>query len=117
MDFNEGAVINRIVEIRKNQGVSKREVARRMNINEGSYGRIESGEIALSYNHLAQFASVMNMSVLDVLTYPEVFRSEKKEEGEESPEAILQIRLRKDTKDQVLKLVFGENNIEILNKL
>lgn len=36
--------------------------------------------------------------------------------GEEPVEAILQIKLKKDKKDQVLKLVFGDNNIEILNK-
>ena len=42
---------------------------------------------------------------------------EKKEIiGEEPVEAILQIKLKKDKKDQVLKLVFGDNNIEILNK-
>lgn len=35
---------------------------------------------------------------------------------EEPLEAILQIKLKKDKKDQVLKLVFGDNNIEILNK-
>ena len=34
----------------------------------------------------------------------------------EPVEAVLQIRLSKDKKDQVMKLVFGENNIEILNK-
>ena len=31
-------------------------------------------------------------------------------------EAVLQIKLKKDKKDQVLRLVFGDNNIEILNK-
>lgn len=36
--------------------------------------------------------------------------------NDEPMEAILQVRLRKDKKDQVLKLVFGENNIEILNR-
>ena len=34
----------------------------------------------------------------------------------EPVEAILQIKLQKDKKDQVLRLVFGDNNIEILNK-
>ena len=35
---------------------------------------------------------------------------------DEPVEAVLQIKLKKDKKDQVLKLVFGENNIEILNR-
>ena len=41
---------------------------------------------------------------------------EKKDPEQEPVEAILQIKLKKDKKDQVLKLVFGENDIEILNK-
>jgi hypothetical protein len=35
---------------------------------------------------------------------------------QDSIEAILQIKLQADKKDQILKLVFGENNLEILNK-
>lgn len=36
--------------------------------------------------------------------------------NEEPIKATLQIELKKDKKDQVLKLVFGDNNLEILNK-
>ena len=50
-----------------------------------------------------------------VITYPD--RYVKVQDSEAEPvEAVLQIKLKKDKKDQVLKLVFGDNNIEILNK-
>ena len=55
------------------------------------------------------------MSVIDILTYPKIF-VESTSNTLEPVEAILQIRLQKDKKDQVLKLVFGENNLEILNR-
>ena len=32
------------------------------------------------------------------------------------PEVALQIKLKKDKRDQVLRLIFGDNDIEILNK-
>ncbi len=35
---------------------------------------------------------------------------------EEPVKAVLQIELQEEKKDQVLKLVFGENNLEILNR-
>ena len=55
------------------------------------------------------------MREIDLITYPDIYV--KSDEREEEPvEAVLQIKLSKDKKDQVLKLVFGENNIEILNK-
>ena len=53
--------------------------------------------------------------IIDVITYPD--RYVKVQGSEAEPvEAVLQIKLKKDKKDQVLKLVFGDNNIEILNK-
>lgn len=108
-------VITKIIQIRNSQGFTKRRVAELMGINEASYGRIESGKIALSYNDLAKIANIFNMSVIDVITYPDVYV--KSDASKNEPvEAILQIRLKKDKRDQVLKLVFGENNIEILNK-
>lgn len=113
--MKENEVIKNIIQIRNLQGITKRSMAEALDINEASYGRIESGKIALAYNMLAKIASVFNLSVVDVITYPDKF--EKKEIiGEEPVEAILQIKLKKDKKDQVLKLVFGDNNIEILNK-
>ena len=55
------------------------------------------------------------MSVIDVISWPDRYVKDEKKE-DEPVEAILQIKLRKEKKDQVLKLVFGENDIEILNK-
>lgn len=112
--ITEEQIIKNIIQIRNSKGFTKREIAASLKINEASYGRIESGKIALSYSHLASIASVFNLSVIDLITYPKQFVEQKEEE--EPVEAILQIRLKKDKKEQVLKLVFGDNNIEILNK-
>lgn len=113
--MKEESVIVNIIKIRTAQGLTKREVADAIGMNEASYGRIENGKIALSYSHLALLASTFRMRVIDVLTYPQVFVS--KEEAQQEPlEAVLQIRLKKDKQDQVLRLVFGDNNVEILNK-
>lgn len=118
METNEAKVVTNIIKIRESQGISKRKMAEFMNINEASYGRIESGKIALSYRFLADIARCFGMSVIDIITYPDKYvkLEESVNGGDEPVEAVLQIKLKKDKKDQVLKLVFGENNIEILNK-
>jgi transcriptional regulator with XRE-family HTH domain len=118
MKQKESGIIANIVEIRKLRGINKREMAGLLNINEASYGRFEGGEVALTYNRLAEIASVFNMHPIDLITYPDVWRKvEQSEQPKAEPvEAVLQIRLQKEKKDQVLKLIFGENNIEILNK-
>ena len=111
---DEEKLIQNIVKIRSSKGLTKRRMAEALNLNEASYGRIENGKVALSYSQLAKIASVLGMSVIDVISWPDRYVKEKKED--EPVEAILQIKLRKEKKDQVLKLVFGENDIEILNK-
>ena len=113
--MEENNVLKNIIQIRNSQGLTKRSMAASMNINEASYGRIESGKIALSYHDLAQIASIFQMSVIDVITYPDKF-VKNDPQFEEPVEAVLQIKLKKDKKDQVLKLIFGEHDIEILNR-
>ena len=115
---SEQEVIKNIVQIRNLQGLTKRYVAQQMCINEASYGRIESEKVALSYSDLAKIASIFKMPVIDIITFPDkyVISSKKMPIEEEPVEAVLQIKLKKEKKDQVLKLVFGENDIEILNR-
>lgn len=115
MDYLEETVIRNIVKIRTSREMTKREIAKELRIDEASYGRIESGKIALTYNRLAQIARVLSVSVIDIITYPEVYV--KKDNSESEPvEVVLQIKLQKEKKDQVLKLIYGENNLEIFNK-
>lgn len=115
MEFLEETVIRNIVKIRTSREITKRKVAEILHIDEASYGRIENGKIALTYSRLAQIASALSVSVIDIITYPDVYV--KKEDSDDEPiEAILQIKLQKDKKNQVLKLIFGDNNLEILNK-
>lgn len=113
--MKEELVITNIIKIRTAQGLNKREVADAIGMNEASYGRIENGKIALSYSHLALLASAFKMRVIDILTYPQIYVP--KEDVKQDPmEAVLQIHLKKDKRDQVLRLVFGDNNLEIFNK-
>lgn len=118
MKFDEKTAIKNIVQIRESKGLTKRKVADALNINEASYGRIESEKIALSYNHLALLASCFEMDVIDIITYPKRYvLSEEQTDSDSVPvEAVLQIKLRSDKRDQVLNLIFGDNNLEILNK-
>lgn len=113
--MKEEIVIRNIIQIRELKGFTKRDMADRLSMNEASYGRIESGKISLSYSHLASIASVFGMSVIDVITYPKIF-VELTEKIDGEVEAVLQIKLKNKIKDEVLRLVLGDNNIEILNR-
>lgn len=77
---------------------------------------IENGKRELKVVELEIIANALKVDMLYLLTYPHVYVKKERTEHQEPIEAILQIKLQSDKKEQVLKLVFGENNLEILNK-
>lgn len=103
--------------LREKSGLSQEEVAEKINKSQSAYARIESGKTKTDFDTLHDFAVAFKMSDFDVITYPEKWAPEGSvQSGEDVAKVVLQIELKKEKKDQVLKLVFGDNNIEILNK-
>ncbi len=70
----------------------------------------------IDVNTLLDVCKVLSYNFFDLYTSQLPFVKQMEDLQTEPIEATLQIKLRKDKKDQVLKLVFGENNLEILNK-
>lgn len=104
-----------IKEIREQKAINQQVIADALNVDIAVVSRIEKGTRPLKVTELEIIANALGISVIDLITYPKKY-IEKDATQDEPLEAILQIRLSKDKKDQVLKLVFGDNNIEILNK-
>lgn len=104
-----------IREIREKKGINQQVIADALNVDVAVVSNIEKGKRQLKVKELEIIAIALEMSVIDLITYPKVY-VEKDATDAEPMEAILQIKLSKDKKDQVLRLVFGDNNIEILNK-
>lgn len=77
MNYNEEKLIANIVQIRNSKRLSQSVIAEHLGVDVATISRIESGKIALSYKTLADIANALNMSVIDVITYPEVFISNK----------------------------------------
>ena len=108
-------VVKNIREIRLQKSISQSAIADELGVDVAVISNIEKGKRELRVSELEKIAKVLRMSVIDILTYPKIF-VESTSNTLEPVEAILQIRLQKDKKDQVLKLVFGENNLEILSR-
>ena len=77
MNYTEEKIITNIVQIRNLKRLSQSAIAQNLDVDVATISRIESGKIALSYKTLADIAKVLDMSVIDVITYPEVFSSNK----------------------------------------
>ena len=109
--------INEIFKkIREVTGNSQTEMADKMSKTQSAYARYELGKTKIDFETVELFAKIVGMSVVDVITYPEKWGPIEKRDEREETKVTLQIELKKDKKDQVLKLAFGENILEILNK-
>lgn len=108
-------IAKNIREIRLQKSINQKDIADALHVDDAVVSNIERGKRELKVCELEIISNVLGVSVVDLITYPKKY-VESDMVNDEPMEAILQVRLRKDKKDQVLKLVFGENNIEILNR-
>ena len=104
------------------------QLAIELNTTESLMSKKLSGKVKFSLGDVEDLATALSKMairngkegyrVIDLITYPD--RYEKVAPNGTQPsepiEAVLQIKLQKDKKDQVLRLLFGENDIEILNR-
>ena len=110
-------VIENLRAIRENKGISQEEVAKLIYKTQSSYARIERGVTKIDLETLDLFASAMQMSMVDVITYPEKFINVRDLPAyqESKTKAILQIELSEEKKKEVIKSLFGEDNIKLFD--
>ena len=108
-------LVTNLLKIMRDRNITQAALADYMGTSPSQLSKILNGGLNLSLAHISNLAMNLSLREIDIFTYPDKYVSQKAVE-DEPVEAILQIRLTKDKKDQVLKLVFGENDIEILNK-
>lgn len=108
-------IVKNIREIRLQKAVSQSVIAEALGVDTAVVSNIENGKRELKVSELEKIAKALSISVIDLITFPKTY-VEISTTNPDPIEAVLQIRLRKDKKEQVLKLVFGENNLEILNR-
>ena len=106
--------IDNIKKIRLEKGIPQKKIADALNLDNAVISNIENGKRELKFRGLGFMAICLEVSFLDLFTYPDKYVPLKNIDDEIA--ATLTIQLKREKKDQVLKLVFGDNNLEILNK-
>lgn len=109
-------MVENIKTIMASRGLNQRSLAELVGCQESTISKILKYDAGMSFDLLSKIASCLGVNELDLFTYPDHYVRAGEVGDPEPVEAILQIRLQKDKKDQVLRLIFGDNNIEILNK-
>ena len=110
-------VVENIRKIIMDKGITQVAASELVGTSASQMSKILNGEVQISIWQISNFATNLGMEIIDGFTYPNKYvKAEDRNDNKEPIEAVLQIKLRKDKKDQVLKLIFGEHNLEILNK-
>lgn len=110
--ITEETILNNIKRIREKNRLSQEFVATALNMKQAGYNLIENGKRKLTIQDLLQIAIILNVKVSELITGN---KNDIANEGE-MVKAILHIELSRDKKEQVLKIVFGDNNLKVLNE-
>lgn len=82
------------------------------------FSRMINGKLEFSLQHIANIANRLNMEIEELFAYKKGKANEKEssDTDTEPTEVLFQVKLRKDKKDQAMRLIFGDNYLEIFNK-
>lgn len=108
-------VVENIKTIRLEKGIPQKAIADLLSVDDSVISNIENGKRELKVSELEIIANCLGVEVIDLFTYP-VKYAPANANDDSTVEAVLQIKLKADTKDKVLKAVFGNENLEILKK-
>lgn len=103
--------------IREAANFSQEKTADLMKITQSKYARFERGASKIDLDTLQNFASVFDLKLIDVLTWPKKYveLNSSNNAGNGFKASIL-IELSQDKKDFILSDLLGKNYAELLNK-
>ena len=115
------SVYDKIEELAKKRKLSIRKLCNKAEITDSAYHNGKEN-FALKVKTIIKFADILQVSpayFFEEDGKPEDYKVKDKPGAynkKDAIKAILQIELTHDKKDQVLKFIFGNSNLEILNK-
>lgn len=108
-------IVQNLVRIKNERNYTQKAIGQMGGIDESQISRVLSGEVGLRIDQLEEIARGLGMRVIDIITYPEVYVPESAI-PDNDVDAVLMVRLKDGKKQEILRSVFGDENIEILNK-
>ncbi len=113
-------VLEIIRSIRESKGYSQEKIADLLHLTQASYARFERGATKTDLELVRKIADLFGMSLVDLISYPKKLVDPdsltNSKTLQKEVKATLTIEMGKEKKDQVFRFLFGDNNLEILNK-
>lgn len=112
-------VLENIRKIRESMGYTQEVLAEKLHVTQASYARFERGATKTDLGMVQSVADFFSMSLIDVITYPKKYIDSdyiNNLDSKKEIKATLTIEMGKEKKDQIFRFIFGDNDVEILNK-
>lgn len=110
-------IAENIKAIRLAKQIKQQVIADALGVEVTAISNFENGKRDIKVSELDAIAGALGVSVIDLITYPVTYAPIENGEKQEQPvKAVLQIELSDKKKDQVFKLVFGDNILKILKE-
>lgn len=105
-------VIDNLRKIIVDKGLTQATMASYLDIDASQFSKILNGITHLRVEHLAKIARNLNMSVIDILTYPEKYVPSN--QAEDPIKASITIQLDRKKRDKVLQMIFETEDLNFL---
>jgi transcriptional regulator with XRE-family HTH domain len=105
--------------LRERAGFTQEQMAEKMELSQSAYARFELSKTKIDLKRLERFAKELNRSLIEVLTFPDRYINVVdigKELNSYTPDVTVQIKVAGEKRDTILKTIFGDKDLEILNK-
>ena len=109
------SVVKNLCKIKNDREIGQNELGALVGFDSSTMSKIFKGTRKLSLEDVSKIAAALNMRDIDLYTYPKIFR--ECENINNDIKAQLTVELREDLKEDVLKLIFGNSNLKVINKI
>lgn len=106
-------VTENIRKILNDKNLTQTSVAEYAGLSQGQMSKIMNGAGNFTTWQLSKIASGLGMRLIDLFTYPEKYGPIREDSDEMT--ASITIQLKDEKKAQILKLLFGDKNLKLLN--
>lgn len=105
-------IYEKIRAIRLQKSLTQQALAALLNCDVATVSKIESGQRPLKFHEVEEIAKFYKVSLVNLVGYPKRYVEET---DTSSAQAVLQIKLSKAKRDEVLKSLFG--HLDVLDSL
>jgi len=107
-------VVEQLIKIMNDRKLTKSAFAELIGFQEAKWNKISNGIQSLKIEELSNIAEKLRLREIDIYTWPHTY-IELDKKGDDV-KAQLTIELRDEVKQQVLELIFGNKNVQLLNE-